>query len=202
MLVPFIQPAPSQAPKLANTPTSMTDEEIVQEIVLNGRTELFGIIYSRYSQKVYRKCVSFTKDLDAAKDLAQDVLVKVFSQLHKFSGRSKFSTWLYAITYNFCVESYRKNSKYRLQELDETHDHEEEVEDLGPLMSRSRHLQKALNEIADEDRDILLMKYQQDLSIKELTARFNISDSAVKMRLARARQRVKEIIRQSERQAA
>lgn len=180
----------------------MTDEDIVQEIVLNGRTELFGIIYSRYSQKVYRKCVSFTKDVDAAKDLAQDVLVKVFSQLHKFSGRSRFSTWLYAITYNFCVESYRKSSKYHLQQLDENYDLEEEKEDLEPLMSRSKHLQRALHQIAEEDREILMMKYQQDLSIKDLTERFNISDSAVKMRLARARQRVKEIIRQSEKQAA
>lgn len=202
MLVPFIQSAPAHAPTLSTSPKSMTDEDIVQEIVLNGRTELFGIIYSRYSQKVYRKCVSFTKDLDAAKDLAQDVLVKVFSQLHKFSGRSRFSTWLYAITYNFCVESYRKNSKYHLQAIDENYDLEEEKEDLEPLMSRSKHLQRALNQIAEEDRTILMMKYQHDLSIKELTEKFNISDSAVKMRLARARQRVKEIIRQSEKQAA
>ena len=69
-------------------------------------------------------------------------------------------------------------------------------------MARSRHLQRALEEITSEDRDILVMKYQQDLSIKELTERFNISDSAVKMRLARARQRVKEIIVESEKQVA
>lgn len=89
-----------------------------------------------------------------------------------------------------------------MQELDENFDLKEEVEDAEPLMSRSRHLARAMEQIAEEDKAILMMKYQQDLSIKELTERFNISDSAVKMRLARARQRVKEIIRQSEKQAA
>ena len=89
-----------------------------------------------------------------------------------------------------------------MQELDENFDLKEEVEDAEPLMSRSRHLVRAMEQIAEEDKAILMMKYQQDLSIKELTERFNISDSAVKMRLARARQRVKEIIRQSEKQAA
>lgn len=202
MLVPFLQPATATKPAYSTAPSTLSDEDIIFEITTNGRTELFGIIYKRYSQKVFRKCISFTKDADAAKDMAQDVLVKVFSQLHKFSGRSRFSTWLYAITYNFCVESYRKSTRVHMQELDENFDLKEEVEDAEPLMSRSRHLARAMEQIAEEDKAILMMKYQQDLSIKELTERFNISDSAVKMRLARARQRVKEIIRQSEKQAA
>ncbi len=203
MLIPLTQPASPQLQAIgAKSAKKMTDEEIIGEILENGRTDLFGILYLRYSGKVYRKCLSFSKDPDLAKDMAQDVMVKLFHQLQKYSGRSKFSTWLYAITYNYCVEQYRKSSRYHLQELNETcdlHDHDEDHE---PLKSRSRHLARALRKIKEDDRDILVMKYQQDLSIKELTERFNISDSAVKMRLARARNRVKAIISESEKQVA
>ena len=123
MLVPFLKPAsPQSSPIGATAARQMTDEDIIREIVENGRTTLFGMIYLRYSQKVYRKCLSFSHDPEIARDMAQDVMVKVFHQLQKFSGRSKFSTWLYAITYNFCVEYYRKSSRYYHQDLDDNFD--------------------------------------------------------------------------------
>lgn len=180
----------------------MSDEDLIAGILEEGRTDLFGFIYQRYSSKVYRKCLSFAHDKDLAQDMAQDILVKVYHQLHKFSGKSRFSTWLYALTYNFCVEHYRKNSKFHIQGIDDNHDLSEELEDSEPLFTRSRYLKRALDQIAPEDKDILVMKYQDDLSIKELTERFQISDSAVKMRLARARQRVKDLIRESEKAVA
>lgn len=179
-----------------------TDEMLVREIVEQDRPELFGLLYDRYLQKVYRKAYSFVHDQDLAQDLAQDIMVKVYRQLHKFGGKSRFSTWLYAISYNFCVEYYRKHKKLHLQPLDTKYDLSEEVEDNEWMDGRCKQLKLALERISSEDKTILLMKYQQDLSIKELTERLNISDSAAKMRLARARQRVKELIQEKELQAA
>lgn len=180
----------------------MSDEALVAAIVEQDRPELFAWIYRRYVGKIQRKCSSFTHDREVAQDMAQDIMVKVYHQLCKFSGKSRFSTWLYAITYNFCVEHYRKQGKFHFLAIDQTFDLCEDMEDPEPLQARSSHLHHALEKIAPEDRAILLMKYQQDLSIKELTERFQISDSAVKMRLARARQRVKDLIQESERHAA
>lgn len=178
----------------------LSDEELISAIIEEGKTELFGILYDRYSDKVYRKCISFVKDKAIAQDMVQDVLLKVFTQLNKFKGKSRFSTWLYAITYNYCVEYYRRNSKYGMVDINEGPDLADTNEELeGELLSlRSEKLKGALEKIAPEDRMILLMKYQDDTSIKELMDHLHISESAVKMRLARARQRVKQLVVDSE----
>ena len=75
-------------------------------ILETGDTELFGIIYDRYANKVYRKCLSVIKESDTAQDLVHDILVKVFVSLPTFKGQSKLGSWIYAITYNPCWSSW------------------------------------------------------------------------------------------------
>lgn len=178
---------------------SFTDEELVNLIVNKGKSDFFGVLYERYADKVYRKCLSFERDKDAAKDLMHDVLIKVFLQLGNFQQRSRFSTWLYSITYNFCVEHHRKKNKLPFSPIDDEGDFylEEEVSDEAFLQLQSRELKKALDLISPEDKMILLMKYQDNISIKELMITLNVSESAIKMRLARARKRVKDIMEES-----
>lgn len=177
-----------------------SDEELVALIVKQGRTELFEHIYDRYANKVYRKCISFVKDEPTAQDMVQDIFLKVFFKLSKFKGNSRFSTWLYAVTYNFCVEYYRKHGRIHTVELDDrlevpTDDNtlEEEI-----LSFRTEQLKKALESVDPKDKMILLMKYQDGVSIKEIMDQLNISESAVKMRLSRARKRVKECVMEME----
>lgn len=174
--------------------STLSDEELIKFIVEQGKTGMYGILYDRYADKVYRKCLSFEKDRDAAQDLAHDVLIKVFIQLAKFESRSRFSTWLYSITYNFCVEYIRKKNKIPTSPLDEEKDDFTDNEDYEFLEMQNDALDKALQKISPEDKMILLMKYQDDIPIKELMVLLDASESAVKMRLARARGRVREII--------
>ncbi len=177
----------------------VSDEGLIDRITNQGKTDLYGVIYDRYANKVYRKCMSFVKNEEQAQDMVQEIFLKVFYQLTKFKGNSRFSTWLYAITYNYCVEQYRKQSRYKTVELDpkkEAIPEEEEEKEL--LQTRSDHLKQALDKIPPEDRMILLMKYQDDISIKEIMEYLVISESAVKMRLSRARKRVKAIITEME----
>ena len=186
---------------LSIQPKTLTDEAIVSAVIQEGKTDLYGILYNRYYDKVYRKCLSFSKDPDIAQDMAQDVLLKVYSQLSKFKGTSRFSTWLYAITYNYCVEYYRKNNRFMTVDIQEGPEmaeaddsHEQEL-----LGARSNQLKKALEQIPTEDRMILVKKYQGGISIRELMDQLGISESAVKMRLSRARKRIKQLIEESER---
>ena len=177
----------------------LSDEVLIEAITQKGETELFGILYDRYSNKVYRKCLSFVKDESAAQDMVQDVLLKVFTQLGKFQGKSRFSTWLYAITYNYCVEYYRKNNKYAMVDIDEGPDISVDDDDEKELLKmRAEQLKWALDQVAPEDKMILLLKYQDDTPIKEIMDTLDISESAVKMRLARARQRVKQVVQERE----
>ncbi|MEZ4776443.1 MAG: RNA polymerase sigma factor [Bacteroidia bacterium] len=177
----------------------LSDESLIEAIVQTGKTDLFGILYDKYSNKVYRKCLSFVKDEDIAQDMVQEILIKVFTQLSKFKGKSRFSTWLYSITYNFCVEYYRKQTKYGTVDIDEGPEVYDVSDDEDELLHlRVEQLKIALEHIAPDDKVILLMKYQDDISIKELMDVFDVSESAVKMRLARARQRVQVIVKEME----
>ncbi len=173
----------------------LSDEEIVRLVTHKGKNEWFSVLYERYSDKVYRKCLSFEKDKDAALDLAHDILIKVFLQLSKFQERSRFSTWLYSVAYNYCVEYTRKKNRLPLSIFDDGRiDVEDDYEDWEIAESQEKALSRALDKINPEDKALLLLKYQDDISIKEIMEVYKISESAVKMRLARARQRVKELI--------
>lgn len=180
--------------------TNQSDEELVAAIRA-GDTDLYGILYERYADKVYRKCLSFVKNEQVAQDNVQDIFLKVFYKLSNFKGKSRFSTWLYAITYNYCVEFYRKNSKYSHVDVDERMDLQEEgMEEQELLKLRTEQLAWALDRVNPEDKRILLMKYQDEMSIKEIMDQFDIAESAVKMRLARARKRVKSVLVKREKQ--
>ena len=180
--------------------TLLTDEVLIDRIVNQKEEALYSVLYDRYMDKVFRKCMSFVKNEDVAMDMVQDILLKAYTRLDRFKGNSKFSTWLYAITYNYCVEHYRKETRYTQIDINEGADiAEPDDQFLNDLQSsRTTKLKKALQRISEEDRDLLVMKYYQNVSIKELMDKLQLTESAVKMRLARARQRIKHLISQAE----
>lgn len=171
----------------------MTDEELVSKIVSSNDAKLFGILYDRFSKNIYNKCYSFVNNEDEAKDLTQDIFLKLFVKLSSFKGNSKFSTWVYSFTYNHCVNyvtrSPFKKHEVRLTDTYKIDNYSEEIEMIDNDYSGEK-LNIALNKISADDRSILLLKYQDDLTIKNLMNLMGISSSAVKMRIKRARERL------------
>lgn len=175
----------------------LSDEELVAQIIKTNNTMLFSILYDRYGKKVYNKCLSFAKNETLAKDLTQDVFLKVFTKLATFKEKSKFSTWLYSLTYNFCVNYKTRDKGKKMEDASdsiENHDYYlNEVEDLDDIEDeelfemRVDKLEKALENIDPNEKTLLLLKYQDDVSVKELQKLLEIGESAVKMRLKRAR---------------
>ncbi|MDP4953509.1 MAG: RNA polymerase sigma factor [Flavobacteriales bacterium] len=175
---------------------NISDEELVKIIVEKKRHDDFGILYDRYAEKVYHKCISFVKDVDLAQDLAHDVFLKTFLNLAKFEGKSKFSTWLYSLTYNFCIDYLRKNNKTMVNSdevLVNIPDDDDEKNERELLSIASERLQDVLESIPADDKMILLMKYQDDLSVKEIQGALELSESAVKMRVKRAKAKAVEV---------
>lgn len=174
----------------------MTDEELIEQIVKSNDTRMFSVLYDRYSSKVYSKCLSFVKSKEVAEDLTHDLFIQLFTKIKSFRGESKFSTWLYSFTYNFCVnyvqrDKYKKNEQTS-DELEKSLRDVEEVDDALIFEIRASKLKLILEKIPPEDKIILLMKYQDDMSIKELSVLLEIGESAVKMRLNRAKKRALE----------
>lgn len=174
-----------------NPKEKISDESLIKKINDTSDTHLFSILYDRYSDTVYNKCISFTSNLEAAQDLTQDIFVKLFVKLKSFRGESKFSTWLYTFTYNHCVNFVQREMKTEnsiqtaVEDLEE--EPVEEISDREIFELKAEKLKKALQMLNPTDRMLLLLKYQDDISIKEIAATNELSESAVKMRLSRAK---------------
>ncbi|WP_324025659.1 sigma-70 family RNA polymerase sigma factor [Maribacter sp. BPC-D8] len=174
-----------------------TDLELVERIVSNNDSMLFGVLYDRYSKLVYNKCLGFAKSNKEAEDLTQDIFLMLYVKLGSFKGNSKFSTWLYSFTYNFCVNYVNRNKERKIDDNSVKFDVQEdvpvEVTDDLLLQMQVDKLKEALELIAPEDKTILLLKYQDGASIKELEDILELKSSAIKMRLKRAKAKVTEM---------
>lgn len=138
------------------------------------------------------------KNEAAAKDATQEIFTKIFLNLSKFSERSKFSTWVYSITYNFCIDTIRKRKKEKKlfsDEIENAPDIIEEISDDSLLQMEVKRLGKVLNEIPSGDRAVLLMKYQDEMSIKEIAEILDKTESAIKMKIKRAKHKAQKVYR-------
>ncbi len=170
-----------------------TDEQLVRMYIETQKNVFFEQLYERYVDKVYRKCLSFVKDRAKAEDFTHDIFIKLIVRLGSFKESSKFSTWLFSITYNYCMDQIRFEKKMAESDLDDEMDiADEESEDIEEMAMEAQQLRKALDSISPDERSILLMKYQDDFSIKEIADTFNLTESAVKMRLKRTKEKLKK----------
>ena len=128
-----------------------------------------------------------------AEDATQDIFTKVILNLSTFTGNSKFSTWIHSITYNFCIDILRKQKKQSTLFSSEPSINPdfEDVNDSEILEMNVAHLKKVMDKIDESDKIILLMKYQDDLMIKEIAEMLDATESAIKMRLKRAKHKLK-----------
>lgn len=169
-----------------------TDEQLVRLYVDTQRNTFFEELYERYADKVYRKCLSFVKDQAKAEDFTHDIFLKLILRVGTFNESSKFSTWLFSITYNYCMDQLRVHKKLAEDELDETIDIADEPEEFDDIELEAKKLKKALEVLSHDERTILLMKYQDGFSIRDIADTFGFTESAVKMRLKRTKEKLKK----------
>lgn len=173
----------------------VSDEELVQLYVETQNVAYFNLIYKRYSGKIFGKCISLLKNEDEAEDATQDIMMKILMNMSKFSGKSRFSTWIYSITYNYCIDFLRRKKKDPSVYVDDFIDNmdvEDNVEDAFLLEMNVKRLKVILEVIPTGDKTILLMKYQDEMSIREIGEILNKSESAIKMKIKRAKQKFKQ----------
>lgn len=180
---------------IAATKQTLTDEEVISLYATSRPSYCFEQLYTRYSQKVYRRCLSMTKDAELAQDYAHDVFIRMMSRLDKFQGRSSFSTWLYSITYNYVLDQLRIAKRLPVAELNESYDYPGYSSDdwAETKEANLQQLAQAMRGISGQDAQILRLKYEDELDVRQIGTRLNLNDSAVKMRLKRSRDRVRNL---------
>lgn len=167
------------------------DLHIIQK-VLEGDNNAFGVLVNKYKNLVFTLCVKMIQDKDLAEDVAQDSFVKAFQKLSKFNGKSKFSSWLYRITYNNCVDAIKKNQKIQTSEIDENTVGESLTGDITKK-EKEKFIKEALLQLPEQDRAILTLYYYQDESVSDIAKSVGISESNVKIKLHRSRKVLKSV---------
>jgi RNA polymerase sigma factor (sigma-70 family) len=172
--------------------SQFNDESLVEKIVAENQTQIYGVLYNRYFPKVLDKCYSFVKNKKVAEELANDILSKAFEKLGSFKGKSSFSSWLYSISYNYIIDFLRKKKQLHYPKWNKENELPEIIDETDTDINELSYekLLEVLEMIHPEEKALLLMKYMHAISIKDIAVSLSISEDAVKMRLKRARSRV------------
>ncbi len=176
-----------------------SDSELIKRYLESRDSAYFSMLYNKYSGKIYSKCISLLKNEALAQDATQDIFIKIYLNLTKFSERSKFSTWVYSITYNYCIDFLRRKKKEKnlfSDEMENPPDIVEDVPDNELLEMEVSRLKVVLEKVPVGDKAILLMKYQDEMSIKEIAAALDKSESAIKMKIKRAKHKAQKIYKE------
>lgn len=177
---------------MAENAKRLKDEELVNRIKEGNASIHFEELYRRYYPKVLDKCYSFEQNSSTAEELAEDIFSKVFEKLPTFRQHSSFSTWLYSLTYNHCIDYLRAKKKLHYPEWSRENEIPEIIDETDDISEEINYdnLMVIMEMIHPEEKALLLMKYQDELSMKQIAMALRITEDAAKMRLKRARSRV------------
>jgi RNA polymerase sigma factor (sigma-70 family) len=171
--------------------SELTDSEVIARFRLAQDQAYFTILYQRYARKVFGKCYSMLLDEGLARDATQDIFIKILMNLAKFNELSSFSTWVYSITYNFCIDLIRKKKKVQVIYTEDVskikNDADDDIPNSVILEMRQDRLAKVLDILPPGDKAILLMKYIDDMQIKDIAEVLDKTESAIKMQIMRAK---------------
>ena len=178
-----------------------SDTDLIRE-VLAGKPRAYATLRGRYRHMVLTLGVRMLGDRELAQETTQDVFVKAFQGLESFRGDSKFSTWLYRVAYFRILDvlAREKRKRAHLDDFSLENTPEDGVNSTwaGVLeKERSEVLQRALKALSPEDNSLLSLFYLQELSLKEIGHVMGLEATVVKVRLFRARKRLKDTLDKS-----
>ena len=171
-----------------------TDEQLVAEAARESSGgAAFNCLLERHRQKVWRICFRLMGNEHDANDAAQEVFVQLFLSRANFAGRSKYSTWLHGVAVRTCLTLRRSRSR-RLKRVAVASEPPERPTITTEATSKALELDlmQMLETLNEDDRAMLILKHAEGHSYEELAEMFDLSVSACKMRLSRAREKLKE----------
>lgn len=162
------------------------DEEAFEKLILS------------YEGKIYNMCFYLLKNKEDAMDASQEVCIKIYKSIDKFKGESKFSTWIYRITYNTCIDFIKKRkNELSYDEVIDTDTHRDDrIEDIIESKELKYEIKRCIMKLSEDFRTIVIFRDIEGLSYQEIAEILNIEVGTVKSRLNRAREALRnELIR-------
>ena len=180
----------------------LQDGDIIQQ-VLRGQQQAFSVLVERYRHFVFTIALRYTSSREEAEELAQDTFVKAYRFLADFKSTSKFSTWLYTIAHNTCLSYLRKRQdttipieEEQINLATERNGMAERASTMSEERSQNALLTKAIQKLPAADAELITLYYLAEQSIEEVGLVTGMDSNNVKVKLFRARQKLKAIIEQ------
>jgi len=175
------------------------DEHIINQII-EGDTSAFTVLVNRYKDLVFTLALRMLKNREEAEEVAQDTFLKAYRSLDKFKGDSKFSTWIYRVAYNTCLDRIKKNKKYHNEvAINEFTEHEvrslDNALDQLEAKERQQNIQDCMALLSSQDSFLLTLYYFEELSVEDISKIIGITANNVKIRLFRCRKKLASILK-------
>jgi RNA polymerase sigma factor (sigma-70 family) len=177
--------------------TTPDDNEIISRVLAGDRQAYAGLV-NRYQNYVFTLTLRFMKNREDAEEVSQDIFVKAYRSLADFRRASKFSTWLYTIVNTTCITFLRKK-RLDIRSLDDERVFEAaDAPDSGSganqieQKSRTTMVNKAIGLLNPDDGEIITLFYKAEQTLDEIAQALGIESNTAKVRLHRARARLKE----------
>lgn len=176
----------------------LTDLEIISRIK-EGDTMLYSQLVDRYKHMVYTAAIRMVRVREDAEEIAQDTFLSVYRTLESFRGDCLFSTWLYRVAYNKCLDHLKKNKrKLPLQDMDVSDSY-----DVGYLdkkmyqleqQQRLQMIKEAIDALPEDMGFLVTLFYLEERTLKEISAITEQSVNTLKVKLFRARKRLMSLL--------
>ncbi|NNK27846.1 MAG: RNA polymerase sigma factor [Flavobacteriaceae bacterium] len=178
-----------------------TNDQQLINAILAGDSQSFSTLVDRYKDLVFTLALRMVKHREEAEEVSQDTFIKVFRSLNKFKGDSKFSTWIYRIAYNTCLDRLKKHKREQnIIAIDEYTEHQVKTLDnaLDALekAERKQAIQNCLALLPSDDSALLTLFYFEELSLEEIAKIVGLTANNVKVKLYRSRKKLTSILKE------
>ena len=177
--------------------SKLSDIELIDQ-TLAGDQSAYADLVKRHQRFVFTLALRFAKNREDAEEIAQDCFIKAYRSLESFQQQAKFTTWLYSIVYTTAMTSLRKK-RLDTDSIDDEHtfiqvENQNSSYDVNNAENRSRsfYLNQAISQLLPDDAMIITLFYNGEQSLEEIAQTMGMEANTVKVKLFRARQRLKE----------
>lgn len=178
----------------------LQDEDVIR-LVLSGQIDAYTILIDKYKNMIFDMCFKYTYDYSEAQDLSQEVFLKTYRKLGSFKNSSSFSTWLYRIAVNICIDWTRSSKKHKNVTLMDGVGYIDQIPSLEPMPEdivtedeKREYVRKIVLGLPEKYRMVIILYNYQDLSVSEISEILKIPLKTIETRLYRAKKLLKDML--------
>ena len=173
-----------------------------------GDREAFGMLVENFQVRIFSFCYQFFRDRDVATEMSQETFLRAFRYIKKYDPKRKFSTWIYSIAKNICIDEKRKMDRSRSVSIDDVNpssfslshpgQHHMDPSQITLQLEDRMHLEEAITHLPEKYRAAIILCYFQELPYQEVADILGLSLNLVKVRIFRAKKQLLEILKEKQ----